>query len=167
MQTKFRQLVDQHHREVYSYALHLLNNQAEAEEATQEVYEKLWLHIDHIDTGQAKFWLLKVMRNHCIDTIRRRREKLSSTETLEEELPCQNQMNTPSGYLAASQLSSWLKKAIESLKEPHKSLIVLFDLQEKSVKEIAAITGLKESNIKVSVHRARKQLRAFLKGLDF
>jgi RNA polymerase sigma-70 factor (ECF subfamily) len=68
--------------------------------------------------------------------------------------------------LMSKQLSSWLGAAIERLKEPYRSLIILADLQQRSIKEVARSLDLNENQAKVYIHRGRKQLRDFLQGIE-
>jgi RNA polymerase sigma-70 factor (ECF subfamily) len=52
-----------------------------------------------------------------------------------------------------------LKRSIEGLKEPYRTLVVLRDIQQHSYEEVANATELSLSQVKVYLHRARKQLR--------
>ena len=53
----------------------------------------------------------------------------------------------------------WLKVAIANLKEPYRSLVILTDIHQHSYQEVAAVLELSLSQVKVYLHRARKQLR--------
>ena len=59
----------------------------------------------------------------------------------------------------------YVQKAIDSLKELDGVIITLYYIDESSIQEITEITGLSESNVKVKLHRARKQLKRNLEGL--
>ena len=66
----------------------------------------------------------------------------------------------------SKQLSAWLSSAIEKLKEPYRSLIILADLQQRSIKDVANTLDLNENQAKVYIHRGRKQLRVLLQGVE-
>jgi len=66
----------------------------------------------------------------------------------------------------SKQVSSWLSTAIEKLKEPYRSLIILADLQQRSIKDVARSLDLNENQAKVYIHRGRKQLRGYLQGTE-
>lgn len=158
MQFKFRALVNRHQDHVFSLALYLLRNRAEAEDVTQETYIKLWQHIDSIEEATAKAWLMKVCRNGCLDRLRARRETTSIEAVAEEH----SDINEPSREIVGEQLSQWLRDAIATLKEPYKSLIVLRDMQQHSYEHIATTLALNLNQVKSYLFRARKQLRDLL-----
>ena len=163
MKREFRNLVDQHQKRVYSQAFYVLSNQSDAEDATQEAYERLWnaMNGSDFDLESAKAWLLHVVRNICIDKLRRRKP---SVESELDEFENQSSDSKPVAQLMSKQLSSWLSTAIDRLKEPYRSLIILADLQQRPIKEVARSLDLNENQAKVYIHRGRKQLRVFLQG---
>ncbi|MFT7561058.1 MAG: RNA polymerase sigma-70 factor (ECF subfamily) [Flavobacteriales bacterium] len=162
MEFKYRTLINQHKRQVYSLAMHMLADASEAEDVVQEAFMRLWRNIDKLDADDAKPWLLHVTRNVAIDFLRKRKP----TQEMEHEPACERIEQTPYGSVAKSQLSYWLQKSINSLKEPHKSLIHMADLQQLSIKEIATAMSLSENQVKVYIHRARKQLRGLLQEVE-
>ncbi|MBL4672113.1 MAG: sigma-70 family RNA polymerase sigma factor [Arenicella sp.] len=169
MRFLFRTLVNQNQRLVYSQAMYILANKSDAEDATQEAYERLWKHLNkpqqqnQLDTNSGKAWLLHVVRNLCIDRLRQR--KPVSDQNL-DELQSNNPHSEPVAMLAKKQLSTWLSSAIEKLKEPYRSLIILADLQQRSIKDVANTLDLNENQAKVYIHRGRKQLRDLLQGAE-
>jgi len=165
MKRLFRNLVDQHQQLIYSQAYFVLMDKSDAEDACQETYERLWSAMGEKEFGseQAKAWLLHVVRNICIDKLRRRKP---TAETELDEFESESAHSKPVAQLMSKQLSRWLSEAIERLKEPYRTLIILADLQQRSVKEVAASLDLNENQAKVYIHRGRKQLRGFLQGTE-
>ncbi len=165
MKQLFRTLVDQYQRLVYSQAMFILADKSDAEDATQEAYERLWAALNggEFDVDTAKAWLLHVVRNICIDKLRRRKP-VADTEL--DEYENESSHSKPVTQLMSKQLSAWLGGAIERLKEPYRTLIILADLQQRSIKEVARSLDLNENQAKVYIHRGRKQLRGFLQGIE-
>jgi len=163
MERKYKKLLERHHAKVYSAAVYMLANTAEAEDVTQETFESLWRNIAEVSEEAAQAWLLRVAKNRCIDRLRRKHRQM---ETLPEETLCERAENTPEGFLAKANLSDWLKKAVARLPEPQKSLVVLMDLQQLSGAEAANALDLSETQVKVYLHRARKKLREYLQNLE-
>ena len=169
MKFLFRTLVNQHQRLVYSQALHILANKSDAEDVTQEAYERLWKQMNksqahnEINQESGKAWLLHVVRNLCIDRLRLRKP-ISSHEI--ENIHDHDPQSRPVAMLATKQLSEWLHSAIERLKEPYRSLIILADLRQHSIKDVAKTLDLNENQVKVYIHRGRKQLRVLLQGVE-
>jgi len=153
MSREFRQWVDQYQDEAWTLARYLLKDAAEAEDATQEAFVKLWNHRDRIDRDKVKPWLMKVTRNTCLDRLRRRRDEVEFQEyQVADE-------RGPMAGLQQGELGRWLKRAIGSLREPYRSLVILRDVYQHSYEEVANATELSLGQVKVYLHRARKELR--------
>jgi RNA polymerase sigma-70 factor (ECF subfamily) len=153
MSREYRQWVAEYQDQAWTLARYILKDAAEAEDATQEAFVKLWNNRDAIDKARVKPWLMRVTRNHCLDRLRRRRPEQEFVEyqATEDHGPMRN--------MEQNELGSWLKGAISALKEPYRTLVVLRDIQQHSYEEVAGVTELSLSQVKVYLHRARKQLR--------
>ena len=140
--------------QAWALARYILKDDQEAEDATQDAFVKLWYHQREIDSTLVKPWLMKVTRNGCLDRLRRRRNTVVFDESFMGE-----EASEPSEGLASNELGCWLKRAIEGLKEPYRSLVVLRDVHQHSYEEVAGMLELSLSQVKVYLHRARKELR--------
>jgi RNA polymerase sigma-70 factor (ECF subfamily) len=160
MSKRFRQWVEEYQDQAWTLARYMLRDAAEAEDVCQESFVKLWHHQERIDQDKVKPWLMKVIRNGCLDRIRRRRP--------EGELQGQAEADSAPGPMQGLEQRDTgrrLKAAIEALKEPYRSLVVLRDVQQHSYAEVAGTLDLSMSQVKVYLHRARKQLREELAPL--
>jgi RNA polymerase sigma-70 factor (ECF subfamily) len=154
MSRKYRQWVKEYQDQAWSLARYLLKDAQEAEDATQDAFVKLWHNQDKIDPVRVKPWLMKVTRNGCLDRLRRRRDNVEFNEG-----HMAGEASGPVQDVLANELGGWLKRAIEGLKEPYRSLVVLRDVQQHSYEEVAGMLELSLSQVKVYLHRARKELR--------
>lgn len=153
MSRAYQQWVREYQDQAWSLARYLLKDASEAEDAVQEAFIKLWNHRDRVDPERIKPWLMKVTRNTCLDRLRRRKPQTELTEVQAVE---------EHGPLAGAQqgeLGRILQRSIEGLREPYRTLVVLRDIQQHSYDEVANATELTLSQVKVYLHRARKQLR--------
>lgn len=140
--------------QAWTLARYLLKDPAEAEDACQEAFVKLWNHRDAIDPGKIQPWLMKVTRNTCLDRLRRRRPT--------EELQDWQQSDPAPGPMQdvyRREQGSRLRKMIASLPEPYRSLVVLRDVHQHSYEEVAAALELNMPQVKTYLHRARRRLR--------
>ena len=153
MSREYRHWVAEYQDQAWTLARYILKDASEAEDATQEAFVKLWNNRDAIDKTRVKPWLMRVTRNHCLDRLRRRRPEQEFEDYLSVE------EHGPMRDTERSELGSWLKSAIGALKEPYRTLVVLRDIQQHSYEEVAGVTELSLSQVKVYLHRARKQLR--------
>ena len=137
----------------YRTALFLLEDRAEALDAVQDLYVKLWNlrgTLDLVQNPVAYGNLL--LRNLCIDRIRRRRPRESLDKVLAEKAP-------PDEALMLRESLSAVTEAIDQLPPRQKKLLTLHVLQGHSYDEMARETGLSPLNIRVQVSLARKKLK--------
>ncbi len=154
MSKQYRQWVKDYQNHVWTLARYLLKDPSEAEDVAQEAFVKLWHNQDRIETGKVRPWLMTVTRNACLDRLRRRRPM----ESLEE---WHKPDETPGPMQGAAQrdLGRALQSAITALKEPYRSLVILRDIHQHSYEEVGAVLELSLTQVRVYLHRARKQLR--------
>jgi RNA polymerase sigma-70 factor (ECF subfamily) len=154
MSRKFRQWVDEYQDQAWTLARYLLKDSAEAEDAVQEAFMKLWKNQERIDPERIRPWLMKVTRNLCLDRLRRRHP---TQEWEDWQQP--DDAHGPLQDMQQHELGQWLKHSINGLSEPYRSLVVLRDVQQHSYEEVANVLELSLPQVKVYLHRARKQLR--------
>jgi len=139
----------------YRVAYYLLEDRADALDAVQDLYVKLWKMQDSLDLvrNPGAYGAL-LMRNLCIDRIRR----LAPAEELPEDLPGKE---PPDEALETKETLGILMQAMERLPDSQRNLTKLHLLQGLSYDEIAAQTGLSPLNIRVQISLARKKLKQY------
>ena len=151
----FRLQVNNNQNGLYAVCYQMLKNSLEAEEVVQDSFVKLWQAKEN-GAKQSKAWLYQVARNHCLDILRRRQHEIKYQQhsLLEAKV-------TKSAYdeLANTELSKQISTAIEELKEPYKSLIVLRELSQLSYQQLADVLNLSITQVKVYLSRARNMLK--------
>ncbi|MDR3705258.1 MAG: RNA polymerase sigma factor [Paludibacteraceae bacterium] len=145
---------------IFRLALFLLSDKAEAEDATQEVFVRLWNHKNNLSSVEnIQAFVLRVTRNLCLDklrTLNRRQEEVDSSNNVVEET-----MVNPHEQTEQRNLLDFVKQQIKLLPEMQRTIITLRDIEELEFDEIAQITGLNENAIKVNLSRARKKIRDY------
>ena len=154
MSRKFNKWVGEYQDQAWTLARYLLRDASEAEDACQEAFVKLWHHRDRIDPDKIRPWLMRVTRNQCLDRLRRRRP---TQEWAEWQTP--DERPGPAEGTQQSELGELLRRSINGLNEPYRSLVVLRDVHQHSYEEVANVLELSLTQVKVYLHRARKQLR--------
>lgn len=159
---KFNALLRLYENEVYSLALYLLKDPSEAEDMTQEVYIRLWENLVQVEFARAKFWLLRVTRNTCLDRLRRRTLEKHFIQQESAEEPARGPMD----MLVQERRTTILQNAVGDLEEPYRSLIILRDMHQHSYQDIARLLELSLDQVKVYLFRARQQLKTRLEAME-
>lgn len=154
----FGALVDAYKDMVFTVCLRMLTSEADAEEAAQDVFVKAFRSIGSFQ-AKAKFstWLYRIAYNHCISVIRKKVKMIDLVDDIPEGEVDEGEMNGLES-ISAEERSRYLKLAIESLAETDAVVVTLFYYDELSLEEIAGVTGLSSSNIRIKLHRSRKKM---------
>jgi RNA polymerase sigma-70 factor (ECF subfamily) len=156
---RYRLAVVQHYRTVYRVAHAILRDAAEAEDVTQETFVRYWQRGAGIE--RPREWLMKVARNGCLDRLRKSGRYVTGAD---DEVLDSPDNRDPAWHYERRALAAELEQAIARLKEPQRSLVVLFDVQGMTAAECAQIVGLNVNQVKVYLHRARRRLRLELEA---
>jgi RNA polymerase sigma-70 factor, ECF subfamily len=142
-------LLDRYERKVFRMAVMMLKDAGRAEEVTQDVFLKLWRALPSYD-GRAtpSTWLYAIARNTCLSAVRA--DSYRRTETLDEATEPWASSPVAEGIA--------LRQFLAALPEIQREVITLFYLQERSVKDVAALLDLPEGTVKSHLHRARKAM---------
>lgn len=137
----------------YRIAFYLLEDRDDAKDAVQDLYLKLWNLRDHLDLiRQPSAYGAMLMRNLCIDRIRRRQFAEPLNDGLTGKAP-------PDDELILKESVKGLYEAIEELPPGQRKLLSLRILHGLSYEQIQQVTGLSGLNIRVQVSLARKKLK--------
>ncbi len=162
----FRKVLDGHKDRVYTQAFFSLQSREDAEDVTQEVFVRLWKNFSEIDLERVGGWLVRVTRNLCIDTIRRRQSENPHLSRVDPEVAITTAISgggDPSERLGQKEEESLIHESIAQLKEPYKSTVILREIRNLSYEEIAEALGIPIGSVKVHLHRGRKLLRELLR----
>ncbi|MCK4745761.1 MAG: sigma-70 family RNA polymerase sigma factor [Bacteroidales bacterium] len=146
---------------LYRMAFRLMNSREEAEDIVQEVYVKLWGMRNDLDKyNSIEALCVRITRNLCLDQLRRR--KVNHDALKAERLKEASHPETPSESLEKKENADLLHTLIAALPEPQRSLVHLRHLEGKDYEEIAEMVNMNVNAIRVSISRARKQMREML-----
>jgi RNA polymerase sigma factor (sigma-70 family) len=151
-----------------------LPRRMEEEDLAQEVFVKLFAHLEQYEfRAEVPFehWVSRVAVRTCLDALRaeQRRPELRWGDLSEEEAAWLEFMvaDTPaapdSTAYAAREL---MEKLLAHLSAPDRLVVTWLDLEQRSAKEIAKLTGWSTASVKVRAFRARRKLRAIALALN-
>lgn len=151
---------------IFRLAKSMLGCRAEAEDAMQDVLEKLWRQRSSFgEYKNIEALAYTATRNCCIDRIRNRNMKRGKNDAIACEIEYSSDL---SRIIDARDINGAIRQIIASLPEKQQTAIHLRDVEDMEYDEIAALTGMDESNIRVALSRARKTVREELtKIMDY
>ncbi len=159
--SEFKLLVMPYSSRLYRMAFRLMNSREEAEDIVQEVFVKLWGMRNDLDKyNSIEALSVRITRNLCLDQLRRRKVKHDAMKA--EQLKEESYPETPSENLERKEDAELLHALISALPEPQRSLVHLRHLEGKEYEEIAEMVNMNVNAIRVSISRARKQMRALV-----
>ena len=140
---------------LYRVAYYLLESEADAEDAVQELYLKLWDTRSRLDEVQSpKAYCIRMLKNLCLNRIRQS-QKLSFTDTLPEPGTAAPQDDV----LDARHRLDNVLAGIKSLPDRQREILLLRSVEGLSYDEIAQRTGMNSPTLRVLLARARKTLK--------
>ena len=169
----FYQLLKPYERMIFTSALGVLNNEADAEEVAQEAILKAFRALARF-RGESKFstWIVQITVNEARMRLRKYRPQLH--ESLDEPTDINDGeyipkdfadwRDIPSEALEKKQLRDALHVAIADLPEKYRQVVILRDVNHMSTRDTADALGIQEANVKTRLLRARLMLRDALVG---
>jgi RNA polymerase sigma-70 factor (ECF subfamily) len=164
---EFQALTKRHCDEIYRFALGILGNPADAEDATQEALLRLWNHLPRIYLFNIRAWLFQTTRNYCLDQIRRR-ARVANPHSVDSDpdeffAECPDDLAIdPSSAADSTFRLEQARVALLKLPETLRSVFVLYEVNGLRYREIAATLGMPVNTVKVNLLRARQKLSTLI-----
>ncbi|MFH2140945.1 MAG: RNA polymerase sigma factor [Bacteroidota bacterium] len=154
---EYNKCVDLFSDGAYRFILKNIKDEEKARDIIQDSFEKLWINVENVSFLKVKSYLFTTAYHTMIDLIRREKKKVDF-----------NQVNVGK-YSHSEQYSDVkeiLDEAIAKLNDVQRSVLILRDFEGYSYDEIAKITELNESQVKVYIYRARVFLKEYIGSLE-
>ncbi|MBN2201058.1 sigma-70 family RNA polymerase sigma factor [bacterium] len=162
----FRRIVERHQGTAYSLALRILGRRADAEDAVQEAFIRVWRHLHRFDTGRPfQSWLNRITANVCLDRLKSADRKRTGEMRpgAEERLVSDDD---PARRLEDRDLVRWMERFIPDLPPKQRMVFVLRDVQDMSVEETAEALGMSRRSVISNLCLGRKTLAARFEALE-
>ncbi len=165
-QQALSELVNRYSERIYNLALRILRNKEDAEDVLQETFMTVIKKISTFDERSGFFtWIYRIATNASL--MKLRRKKIAYTEYLDnpdfergrENAILQDWSQNPALGLDNREVKKILDQAINDLAEIYRTVFVLRDIEDLSIKDTAKILDISEENVKIRLRRARIFLR--------
>ena len=166
---RFAGLVVAHQRRAVRIAYQYLRDAADADEAVQDAFVKVFSHIgSYREAWPFEVWFTRILINGCLDRrkARMRRERwFAPAEDVEAQSTAARANGPdPEAQLLAAEQRSRLTAAIDRLDGRQRTVFMLCHFGDCTPREVSAMTGLNESTVRVHLFRAARKLRGLLGG---
>jgi RNA polymerase sigma-70 factor, ECF subfamily len=174
-ETQFKAIYDEYKQLVYNLALNYLQHTEDAQDSTQEVFVKVYQHLEKHDpaTASLKTWIYRITINQCLDHIRSKKTKkrfgfISSLFQKESNEPIHEAIHFDHPGIAAEDKEELqqLFSAINELPENQKTALILTRIEDRPQKEVAEIMNTSVKAVESLLQRAKQTLARKLKDSE-
>jgi RNA polymerase sigma-70 factor (ECF subfamily) len=164
----FEPLVEKYKRKVFRLAYQVLRDQEEALDVAQEAFVKAFRALPAFKGDSAFYtWLFRITMNVALDRKRQRATRVKSLGA--EDVPPEEWERTavstdpdPEDVATGVERRERIRKGLDSLSDPHRTIIILSDIEGLQYREIAEVLGIPMGTVMSRLHHARKRLRELL-----
>ncbi|MEA3317417.1 MAG: RNA polymerase sigma factor [Bacteroidota bacterium] len=154
---QYNTCVKWHSDGVYRFILKNIRDEDKAKDIVQDSFEKLWIQASKISFDKSKSYLFSTAYHKMIDKIRKDKKIVDIDD---KDKPEQFHNKSYTG------LNEILNSALEKLSDIQRSVILLRDYEGYSYNEIADLTDLNESQVKVYIYRGRLALKKYIGSIE-
>jgi len=159
---RFEQAILPHLDAAFNLARWLTSNEHDAEDVAQEAFLRALKFFGGFRGGNARAWLLTIVRNTCYNWLKENRAKALTTEFDETLHDREDPAANPDALLVRSANAQAVRAAIEQLPVEFREAIVLREMEGLSYKEIAEVSDIPIGTVMSRLARARQQLQQSL-----
>ncbi|MBU8893677.1 MAG: RNA polymerase sigma factor [Bacteroidales bacterium] len=154
---EYNKSVDSYSDGIFRFILKNIKDEDEAKDIVQDTYEKMWIRASEVSFSKVKSYLFSTAYHTMIDKIRKNKRITSLSDS--------------DNYIGAhtdsyNGLSEVLDEALNILPDIQRSVILLRDYEGYAYNEIAEITDLSESQVKVYIYRGRLALKKYIGSIE-
>lgn len=152
-------LVKKYEKSIFNLCFRIVKDREVAEEIAQDAFLKSFKQLKKLDDfTKYEIWLNRIAYHSSLDIIRKKKRYFKELD----EIDLVNETPKSNHLLEQMDRVNAIEHALGEIPAPDAGLITLFYINELNVKEVAEVTKLTESNVKVKLMRIRKQLKELL-----
>jgi RNA polymerase sigma factor (sigma-70 family) len=154
---EYNEAVELYADNIYRFVVKHTQNRMLSEDIVQETFAKVWEKHESIEGSKAKSYLFTTAYHQMVDTLKKEKRTTSfDGEDIKQDDALSHLFD----------VQKTLQEAVNRLPEIQKTVILLRDYEGYNYNEIAEITALNESQVKVYIFRARQTLKNYLKSTE-
>lgn len=155
---KFAAAYEQSRDAVYGYLVYMTKDTALAEDLSQEVFLRMFLHLDKFrEDASVRTWALRIARNVFLSYAKKKRPLLLEEQEWEPEPDIDR--NEPEEEFLKKEQAQRVRQCLMCLGEQERTVLLLRDFEELSYEEVARVMNLTAEVVKSRIYRARQKFR--------
>ena len=158
----FERVVMPHLNDAYTLARYLMHDEHDAQDVVQDSVLRAIRHIDGFRHGDARAWLLTIVRNCCYTWHKSHKRERSNVSLSDESALTVADSNTADDATIRESDSELIRAAVDRLPAELREVLVLRELNELSYREISEVVGVPMGTVMSRLSRAREKLAAVL-----
>ncbi|MFN8240574.1 MAG: RNA polymerase sigma factor [Bacteroidales bacterium] len=163
----FSRIVERHKDHAFNLAIKICGNREEAEEVAQDSFLKAYRSLGSFQSRSSfSTWLYRIIFNTAISKVRTKNSELLSLEDFPAESADFLSDDSTGEEAEVEYRNSLVSFALQKILPEDRALITLYYYDEKDIAEIAVITGMTQSNVKVRLFRARQKMAEIIKKAE-
>lgn len=156
----YQDIVKQNYEKVFRLCFRHFANEEDAEDATQDVFLKIWLNKDRF-RGESciSTWIYRIAVNVCLTHIRKRKTETVGKNFVRDHFISVADVFDSNSVENEKERYQFLEKFLTSIPAIDRTLINLY-LENLDSRKISEITGLSDNNVRIRMHRIKKRLNS-------
>lgn len=159
----FRPLVERYQKVLFTVALRMLGDHADASDAAQNAFVRAYEKLGTYDRTHRFFsWLYRILLNECLN-VQRSRRRFEPIERIEPTLAA---TDDPHRAAQDAEVKARVQAALAQLPRPYREVVILRHFADLSYHEMAETLAIPEKTVKSRLYSARQRLGELLLGWD-
>lgn len=153
---EFDQIFRQYYQELYFFAMQLLHDPEDSKDVVSDAFEEVWSHFSSVKKETVRFFLYRIIRNRCIDTLRHKKIQMQHAELmLQVTKPYDESMDT----LEWQEREARIKEILDAMKPPTRDIFIACYVDHKKYAEVASLMAISIDTVKKHIKKALRFIR--------
>ena len=153
---EFDQIFRQYYQELYLFAMQLLHDPEDSKDVVSDAFEEVWSHFSSVKKETVRYFLYRIVRNQCIDTLRHKKIQMQHAELmLQVTRPYDESMDT----LEWQEREARVKEILDAMKPPTRDIFIACYVDHKKYAEVATLMAISIDTVKKHIKKALRFIR--------
>ena len=161
---QFGDLIRTYEHLVFTICYQMVRDYHEAQNLAQDTFVAAYAHIDGCKTDNLKGWLGRIAVNKAKDYLKSAYNRRITVDSDTVEAAPVITLHTPESLAMESEGAQQIREKIHTLKEPYKSVSILYFIEEQNPEEIAKRLGRPKKTVQTQIYRSKVMMQNMLKG---